>query len=107
MEDPLLKFIGFRIYTLRMSKGKSARELSLLLGQNPNYVNNIENEINFPSIQVLNSICEYFGISLKDFFDEENKEPKLAKETWNEFAKLDKKTLESFIQLAKKINGSE
>ncbi len=104
MYDPLLRFISIRLYELRTVKGKSARELSLALGQNPNYINSIESEKSYPSIQVLNYICEYFNISLKEFFDEDNRNPPLLKDSMEEFAKLDREALEAFIKLAKKIN---
>lgn len=106
VDDPLLKFIATRLYELRTAKEKSARELSLILGQNPNYINSIESEKNYPSIQVLNYICEYFSISLKEFFDEETKNPPLFNESIEEFAKLDNESLEAFVKLAKKINKS-
>lgn len=104
MTDPLLSFIATRIYNLRAVKGKSARELSLALGQNPNYINLIESGKNYPSIQSLNYICNYFNISLKDFFDEDNNAPLLLNETLLEFRKLDAEYLELFTKLAKKIN---
>ncbi|MFR6171040.1 MAG: helix-turn-helix domain-containing protein [Blautia sp.] len=105
MADPLLTFIATRIYNLRVVKGKSARELSLALGQNPNYINLIESEKNYPSIQSLNYICNYFNISLKDFFDEDNRTPLILNESLVELRKLDNEYLELFTKLAKKINN--
>ncbi len=49
-------------------KGVSARDMSLSLGQNAGYINNIENGHNFPSITVFFYICEYLGITPKEFF---------------------------------------
>ena len=51
-----------RLVELRVSKGVSARDMSLSMGQSPGYINNIENGVNFPSMTVFFYICEYFGI---------------------------------------------
>lgn len=39
-----------RLVQLRMAKGVSARDMSLSLGQNPGYINSIENNKTFPSM---------------------------------------------------------
>ena len=64
-----------RLVDLRMKKGVSARDMSLLLGQSAGYINNIENGINFPSMTVFFYICEYFGITPMEFFDVDTKDP--------------------------------
>lgn len=38
-----------RLVALRVSKGASARDMSLSLGQSAGYINNIENGVNYPS----------------------------------------------------------
>lgn len=58
-----------RLTTLRQQKGVSARDMSLSLGQNAGYINNIENRHNLPSMSVFFDICEYLHITPKDFFD--------------------------------------
>ncbi len=40
-----------RITSLRNQKNVSAREMSLAIGQNPSYINRIENGKTFPSMQ--------------------------------------------------------
>lgn len=68
-----------RLTQLRIERGVSARDMSLSLGQNPGYINNIECGKALPSMSVFFYICEYFHIEPKDFFDMDNKEPeKLA-----------------------------
>ncbi|MCD8189363.1 MAG: helix-turn-helix domain-containing protein [Clostridiales bacterium] len=64
-----------RLMKLREQKGVSAREMSLFLGQNPGYINNIENEKAMPSMKVFFSICDYFDISPHEFFDVETEAP--------------------------------
>ena len=69
------EFTRARITQLRMQKNISARELSLSLGQNEGYITQIENGRKMPSWQGLFYICEYFGISPKEFFDDANPYP--------------------------------
>lgn len=64
-----------RLVELRMAKNVSARDMSLSLGQSPNYINNIENERSFPSMQVFFYICDYFDISPMEFFDMDSTNP--------------------------------
>ena len=60
---------GERLAFLRSNKGVSAREMSLDLGQNPGYINGIENGKTFPSMENFLIICEYLGVTEKSFFD--------------------------------------
>ncbi len=60
-----------RLRYLRNKKKLSAREMSIALGQNVNYINLIENGKRFPSLQGFFAICEYLEISPSDFFDSE------------------------------------
>lgn len=61
-------FVAERISQLRNQKKVSAREMSLAIGQNVNYINRIENKLNLPSLQGLFYICEYFKITPQEFF---------------------------------------
>lgn len=64
-----------RLTELRMAKDASARDMSLSIGLSENYINNIENKHSFPSMQVFFYICDYFGITPKEFFDFDNTNP--------------------------------
>ena len=64
-------YICEKITALRMEKGVSARDMSLSLGQNPGYINRIENKKSLPSMEMFLYICDYLNISPKDFFDDE------------------------------------
>lgn len=61
-------FTQDRIAQLRTQKGVSARDMSLSLGQNESYINQIENKKSMPSLQGLFYICEYFGITPQQFY---------------------------------------
>lgn len=82
-------FIPKRIMQLRIQKGVSAREMSITLGQNPGYINNIESGKSFPKLAPLNYICEYFGITLNQFFDTENNAPDQINKLIPKLKKLD------------------
>lgn len=58
-----------RLTELRMGKGVSARDMSLSIGQNPGYINNIESGRALPSMANFFYICEYLEITPMDFFD--------------------------------------
>lgn len=64
-----------RLVELRINKGTSARDMSLSIGQSAGYINNIENGVNYPSMTVFFYICDYFGITPKEFFDTDTTDP--------------------------------
>lgn len=61
---------------LRMNKGVSARHMSLSIGQNTGYINNIENGKALPSMTNFVYICEYLDISPMVFFNFDSSRPK-------------------------------
>ena len=90
-----------RLVDLRMNKGVSARDMSLSIGQSQSYINNIENGINLPSMTIFFYICEYLGITPKEFFDIEAKDPTKENELLNAVKGLDREQLDTLITLAK------
>ena len=60
-----------RVMELREKKGVSQRDMSLSIGQGAAYINNIENNRNLPSMTGFFYICEYFGITPAQFFEDE------------------------------------
>ena len=103
MLDEVLEFIIKRIQRLRDAKGVSARDLSLSLGQNEGYINKIETKQGKPSIEGLTYICEYFRITLGDFFDEGTEHPVKVNELIAEVKGLDADSLDLLIGTAKKM----
>ena len=61
-----------RLIQLRQEKNISTRDMSLSLGQRESYINRIENGKMLPSMTVFFYICDYFGITPREFFDTEN-----------------------------------
>lgn len=90
-----------------MQKGVSARDMSLSLGQNKNYVNQIENGTALPSLSGLFYICDYFQISPQQFFDEGNSNPNELTELIEKLKKLDAESLEHIAGMARKLAGKK
>lgn len=68
-------FFRTRLTQLRMQKDISARDMSLSLGQNAGYINNIETGKALPSMASFFSICEFFNITPEEFFDSNSSMP--------------------------------
>lgn len=68
-------YVRIRITELRMQKGISEYKMSLDLGHSKGYIQGISSGRALPSLPELFAICEYFGISPKDFFDDGQKRP--------------------------------
>ena len=66
-----LRDFSNKLRNLRNEKGVSAREMSLSLGQNVNYINLIENGKRRPSLDMFLYICEYLKIEPEYFFKNE------------------------------------
>ena len=77
-----------RLAQLRMNKGVSARDMSLSIGQNAGYINNIENGKALPSMANFFYICEYLEITPMDFFNFDSSHPKGADALYNAINKL-------------------
>lgn len=92
-----------RLVDLRMNKGISARDMSLSIGQSPGYINNIENGVNFPSMSAFFYICEYLGITPKEFFDVDTVNPTKLNELIEICRGLNSVQLENLIAIAKDI----
>lgn len=90
-----------RLSQLRLAKGVSARDMSLSIGQSAGYINNIENKNNLPSMTAFFYICEYLGISPKDFFDFDNKKPEKLNEIMLYLKQIDNEQLNNLIGIIK------
>lgn len=95
--EDFVNFFAKRLAVLREQKNVSAREMSLALTKSSSYINHIENKGNMPSIEYFYYICEYLGVSPKEFFDDGTKAPELLSELIAECKSLDKKTLDGLL----------
>ena len=98
------EFTQERISKLRVQNGVTARDMSLSLGQNESYINQIENKKSLPSLHGLFYICEYFHITPQEFFDENNTYPEKLNELIAEAKKLDADTLAHITAILKELN---
>lgn len=92
---------SLRLAKLRETKGVSARDMSLSMGQNPGYINNIESGKSMPSLSGIFYICDYLGITPKDFFDMDAECPAKAKELLEASKGLSGDQLDHLIALAR------
>lgn len=95
------KQFAARLTELRIQKNVSARAMSLDIGQNQAYINNLENARNFPEMQSFFFICEYLGITPAEFFDSDNKSPEELRELTDNLKKLDKEQLSHVTAIVK------
>ena len=99
MQDECRKWIGQRLENLRESKGISAREMSRRINKEETYFRKIETGKITPSIEMLSSICKYLGITLRDFFDSEVKNPESLNALIEVLKTLDKRELDSITSV--------
>ena len=97
------KAFSLRLAQLREKKGVSARDMSLSIGQNAGYINNIESGKSMPSLSGFFYICEYLGISPSDFFDVNTKNPARLNELMDDLKRLNDNQLETIAVLVKDI----
>lgn len=90
-----------RLVSLRQKRNVSAREMSLSIGQNPSYINRIENGQALPSMQVFFYICEYLNVTPAEFFDERDLDPLKRKEIQALLRQLDVKQMDFVLSVIK------
>ena len=90
-----------RLAELRANKGVSARDMSLSIGQSAGYINALENQNGFPSMQVFFYICEYLGVTPAEFFEEGNRYPGEYQEILSDLKHLDQSSLQNVKAIVK------
>lgn len=98
-----IDFVSNRITQLRIKKGVSEYKMSHDLGHGKSYINGIANGRSLPSIPELLYICEYFGITPMEFFDEESDNPALIQKALNGMRELSDKDLLLLITLIDRL----
>lgn len=97
------KDLSLRIATLRTKKGVSARDMSLSMGQNPSYINNIETGKSMPSLTGIFYICDYLKITPSELFDTDVENPEKLKELIEDLKKLNSAQLDTISSLVKDL----
>lgn len=96
-------FIHERISALRTKMGVSEYKMSLDLGHSKGYIQSISSGKSLPSVPELLYICQYLGVSPKDFFDEEIKEPQLVDQLYTMSKGLAEEDLRLLINTAQRL----
>lgn len=78
--------------------------MSLSLGQNPGYINNIESGKANPSLSSFYYICEYLNVSPSDFFDFKQPSSHKLDSLLLELKRLDDHKLSLVTELVKELN---
>lgn len=99
-----LKEFAERLVELRQNAGVSAREMSLAIGQNPSYINNIECGRTFPSFSCFFYICDYLKITPAEFFETGSRNPAQLNELVEKLKKLNAKQLESLSTFVEQMS---
>ena len=99
------KDFAMRLSKLRLQKGVSARDMSLSIGQNAGYINNIETGKALPSMHGFFYICEYLNVSPQEFFDIDSSQPETIRLLGEKLKKLTPQQLESVDTLVSSIIG--
>lgn len=92
-----------RLAKLRMQKGVSARDMSLSIGQNAGYINNIENGKALPSMSAFFFICDYLDIAPEEFFDSGNSNPEEIRVIVENLKKLQPDMIKNISQIVKAL----
>ncbi len=101
------KFIRDRISELRIKKGVSEYKMSIDMGHSKSYIQSIASGRALPSLGEFLFICEYLGITPKDFFDEDMKEPVLVQRAINGIKEMDEEDLNILITLIDRLNENK
>ena len=97
---------AIRLAKLRTKKGVSARDMSLSIGQNAGYINNIENGKALPSMSGFFFICEYLGITPQEFFDVESEQPEKLRKLISDVKHLDEQQFRNISEIVEALaNG--
>ena len=97
------KNFSLRLAQLREKKGVSARDMSLSMGQNAGYINNIECGKSMPSLPGIFYICDYLGVSPSEFFDMDSKDPTQLNALIQDLKRLNDKQLAAISALVKEM----
>ena len=92
-----------RLTELRINKGVSAREMSLSLGMNENYINRLENGAGLPKMETIFFICDYLGVTPQEFFDLGTSDPVKCNKLYMEARSLSSAQLDMVLDLIKAL----
>mgnify|MGYP003320299259 CR=1 FL=1 len=93
-----------RLLELRTEKGISARDMSLSIGQNPNYINFIESGRSMPSMTSFFFICEFLDITPAEFFEIKIHSPKRIRDLTEQLQVISPHCFNSIADIVKELS---
>ena len=97
------KFVRERITQLRLRKGVSEYRMSNDLGHSRGYVHNISSGKALPPMKEFFAICDYFGLTPQQFFDEGTQNPELIQKAIAGMKQLDETDLLMLLGLINRL----
>lgn len=97
------KYVKERITQLRMQKNVSEYKMSYDLGHSRGYINNISSGKVLPSMSEFFTICEYFGITPKEFFETDIQNPIIIHDIIEILQQLDDEDLKLTFRNIKRL----
>ncbi len=101
------KYVADRITELRIKKNVSEYQMSLDLGKNKSYIQNISSGRSLPSMGQFYEICQYFNITPYQFFDEGLHNLPLYQKACDLLKQLDEDDMMTIIPLLKRLSNKE
>lgn len=101
--DKFCEFVSTRITELRLRKNVSEYQMSLDIGQNRTYIQNVSSRRSMPSLHALFKICNYFCITPVKFFDKTLDFPEIYTEAKKELCQLTPKDIEILLPVIKRF----
>ena len=98
------KFISDRISVLSTKKNVSEYRMSTDLGHSKSYIQSISSGKSMPSMGEFLYICEYLGVTPREFFDDSIKDPQLVQELYELSRHLSEANLKILVDLAKRLS---
>ena len=99
-----IQYIRERISVLRTKKNVSEYRMSTDLGHSKSYIQSISSGRSMPSLGEFLYICEYLGVTPKEFFDEDMKEPQLVQRLCELTRNMSEADLNVLISTAERLN---
>lgn len=99
-----LQFIRDRISVLRTKKNVSEYRMSTDLGHSKSYMQSISSGRSMPSLGEFLYICEYLGVTPREFFDDDIKEPQLVQKLYELTRNMSQEDLDLLISTAERLN---
>ena len=96
-------FVRERITQLRLRKGVSEYRMSYDLGHSRGYVHNISSGKALPPMKEFFAICDYFGLTPQQFFDEGMQNPELIQKAIAGLKQLDETDLLMLLGLINRL----